>query len=51
MVPPATLKKALAKKPSNHLVMRIVSMFGATAHGMIQMKVIAKEPRYIGRRP
>jgi len=43
IVPPATLRKVLPATPSKNLVMIMVSMFCATAHGIMKMKTKAKE--------
>jgi len=43
MVPPATLRKVLPATPSKNLVIMMVSIFCATAQGMMKMKTKAKE--------
>ena len=50
-VPPATLKKAAPAKPSMNLEMSIVSIFWATAHGIIHTRKKNKDVMYIGFRP
>lgn len=44
MVPPATLRNTLPAKPMKKRLMRIVVIFCATAHGIIQIRHIKKEP-------
>jgi hypothetical protein len=44
-VPPLTLRKALPARPWKKRAIMIVSIFFATAHGMIQMAKTAKETR------
>jgi hypothetical protein len=50
-VPPDTERKALPEKPSKNRAMSMVSIFFETVEGMIHIKNIPKDARYIGRRP
>lgn len=43
-VPPATLRKAEPASPSKNLAISIVCIFGATAHGISQIRKNVNEP-------